>query len=68
MQKKKTFDEAQHPHDKKFQQIEYRRNIPQHKSHIGQTPANLILDEMLKAVPLRSGMEKGAHSHHLYST
>ena len=48
-------------HDKNFQQVRYRRNVPQHnKGYIWQPTAKIILsDEKLKAFPLRSGTRRG---------
>ena len=39
------------------------------KAIYGESTANIILNgEKLKAFPLKSGTNKGVHSHHYYST
>ena len=66
----KASDKTQHLSMTKAEQIGYRRNVPQHnKDHYSKPTANISLNsECLKSFPLRSGKDKGAHSHHYYST
>ena len=67
----KAFDKIQHPFMIKTLQkagIEgtYLNII---KAIYGKPTANIILNgEKLKAFPLKLGPDKGAHSHHHYST
>ena len=67
----KFFDKIQHPFMIKTLQkagieITYLSII---KAIYDNSTANIILNgENLKAFPLKSGIDKGAHSHHYYST
>ena len=67
----KAFDKIQHPFMiKTLQKAEIEGtylNII--KAIYDKSTANIILNgDKLKAFPLKSGQDKGAHSHHYYST
>ena len=66
----KAFNKVQHPFMIKMLQNGHRRNLPQLVKAIYEKPtANIILNgETLKSFPLRSGTDKGVHSHHYSST
>ena len=68
----KAFDKVQYPFmiKKNLQKAEIERTYLNIIEAIYDKPtANIILNgDKLKAFPLKSEQDKGAHSHHYYST
>ena len=66
----KAFDKIQHPFMiKTLQKMGIEGTYLNIINSIYDKPtANIILDEKMKALPLRSGTRQGCHSHQSYST